>query len=66
MYHNETPEEILADLYQRGVQHLLVEGGRTLHQSFIDAGLYDEIRVETSGCRDIDAIDGNSIVYSYR
>ena len=66
VYHNETPEDILADLYQRGVQHLLVEGGRTLHQSFIDAGLYDEIRVETSGCRDIDAVDGHSIVCSYR
>jgi hypothetical protein len=37
-----------------------------IHQSFIKAGLYDEIRVETSGCRDIDAIDGHSIVYSYR
>lgn len=66
VYHEESLEDILADLYQRGVQHLLVEGGRTLHQSFIDAGLYDEIRVETSGCRDIDAIDGHSIVYSYR
>lgn len=66
VYHEESLEEILHDLHRRGVQHLLVEGGRTLHQSFIDAGLYDEIRVETSGYSGIDAIDGHSIVCSCR
>lgn len=66
VYHEESLEEILHDLWRRGVQHLLVEGGRTLHQSFIDAGLWDEFRVETSGYNGIDAIDGHSIVCSYR
>ncbi len=66
VYHEESLEEILHDLWRRGVQHLLVEGGRTLHQSFIDAGLYDEIRVETSRCSGLNAIDGHSIVYTRR
>ena len=33
-------------LYKRNLQSLLVEGGSTLHQSFIDAGLWDEIVIE--------------------
>ena len=37
---------ILTDLYDRGLQSLLVEGGAKLLQSFLDAGLWDEIRVE--------------------
>jgi len=40
--------DLLAKLYEDGVQSLLVEGGPMTHQSFIDAGLWDEIRVETS------------------
>ena len=35
------------DLYQQGIQSLIVEGGRKTHESFIEAGLWDEIRVET-------------------
>lgn len=33
-------------LYKRNLQSLLVEGGRALHQSFLDAGLWDEIVIE--------------------
>lgn len=33
-------------LYTRGLQSLLVEGGSQTLQSFIDAGLWDEIFVE--------------------
>lgn len=33
-------------LYKRGIQSLLVEGGSILLQSFIDAGMWDEIFVE--------------------
>ncbi len=36
----------LQDLYRQGVTSLLVEGGPTLHQSFISANLYDEVRIE--------------------
>ncbi|MDO4163244.1 MAG: bifunctional diaminohydroxyphosphoribosylaminopyrimidine deaminase/5-amino-6-(5-phosphoribosylamino)uracil reductase RibD [Bacteroides sp.] len=39
---------IMAALYVRGLQSLLVEGGSILLQSFIDAGLWDEIFVEES------------------
>jgi diaminohydroxyphosphoribosylaminopyrimidine deaminase/5-amino-6-(5-phosphoribosylamino)uracil reductase len=33
---------------EHGVTSLMVEGGAYLLQSFIDAGLYDDVRVETS------------------
>lgn len=33
-------------LHQRNIQSLLVEGGRELLQSFIDAGLWDEVFIE--------------------
>ena len=36
----------MKDLYERQLQSLLVEGGSRLLQSFIDAGLWDEIIVE--------------------
>lgn len=61
VYHDETLEEILADLYRRGVQHLLVEGGPILHKSFINAGLCDEMRIETSDKRSDHSIDGHTI-----
>lgn len=36
-------------MWADGIQSLLVEGGRETHQSFIDAGLWDEAFVETGG-----------------
>ena len=47
IYPHGNIEEILADLYNRGIQSLLVEGGAKLLQSFIDKGLWDEARIET-------------------
>ena len=38
--------QIMDSLYTLGIQTLLVEGGRELLQSFIDAGLWDEAYVE--------------------
>ena len=46
VYIKENLSEILKDLYERQLQSLLVEGGRQLLQSFINAGLWDEIIVE--------------------
>ena len=43
-----TLPQLMADLHQQHVQSLMVEGGAKTLQSFIDAGLWDEIRVETS------------------
>lgn len=37
--------QLLADLYQRKIQSVLVEGGTTLLNSFMEAGLWDEMRV---------------------
>ena len=39
---------LLKHLYENEMQSLVVEGGRKLLQSFIDRGLWDEIRVETA------------------
>jgi dihydrofolate reductase len=39
-----TPHEILADLTEKGVRHVYVDGGITL-QAFIHAGLIDEITI---------------------
>lgn len=44
-----TLPQLMVDLHQQHVQSLMVEGGAKTLQSFIDAGLWDEIRVETSG-----------------
>jgi len=38
---------ILAELHRRKIRRLIVEGGAALLQSFIDAGYWDEARVET-------------------
>lgn len=50
VFHAATGEwplhDVLGELAAEGVQSLLVEGGPTLHQAFIDQGLWDEIRVE--------------------
>lgn len=40
--------QLLDALYRRGMQSLLVEGGAETLQSFISAGTWDEIRVETA------------------
>lgn len=41
-------QEVLHDLYSKGIQSLLVEGGSKLLQSFINDNLWDEIFVEKS------------------
>ena len=43
--------QMMDALYEAQVQSLLVEGGTTMLQSFIDAGLWDEIRIERSPLR---------------
>lgn len=46
--HQDLLPPIMADLYGRGIQNLLVEGGSKLLQSFLDSGMWDEIFVEKS------------------
>jgi diaminohydroxyphosphoribosylaminopyrimidine deaminase/5-amino-6-(5-phosphoribosylamino)uracil reductase len=41
-------QQIMQILYQLQIQSVMVEGGATLLQSFIDAGLWDEARVITN------------------
>ncbi len=46
--HDRPLRQVIDDLYQHGIQSLIVEGGRQTHESFMAAGLWDEIRVETA------------------
>lgn len=41
-------DELMAQCYKENIQSLIVEGGCKTLQSFIDSGLWDEIRVETA------------------
>lgn len=45
---HEGVADILAQLYDKGISSVLVEGGATVLRSFIDSGLWDVARVETS------------------
>lgn len=46
VYNTGDINQILDDLYKRGIQSLMVEGGAQLLQHFIDTGLWDEARIE--------------------
>ena len=46
--HQRPLPQLINDLYQQEIQSMIVEGGRQTLQSFIDADLWDEIRVETA------------------
>jgi len=46
-FENNVIPEIFNCLYKKRIQSVLVEGGRTLLQSFIDAGLWDEAYIFT-------------------
>ena len=43
-----TVADLLARLYREGITSLLVEGGASMLRSFVDSGLWDVARVETS------------------
>ncbi len=43
--HDYSLQDILAELYEQKVLSVMVEGGRKIHQAFIDEGLWDEARV---------------------
>lgn len=45
--HDHPIASILQNCYERQLQSLIVEGGRATLQSFLDQGLWDEIRIET-------------------
>lgn len=48
VWENWKMEELMQVLYERNIQTLLVEGGAETHRRFLEAGLWDEIRVETA------------------
>ena len=46
--HDNGIDQILNECYERQQQSLIVEGGRQTLQSFLDRGLWDEIRIESA------------------
>lgn len=46
--HETSIDEILSKLYEAHSLSLIVEGGAKTHQSFLERGLWDELRVETA------------------
>jgi len=46
--HDRSLTQLMEDLYQHGIQSLIVEGGCQTHEAFLGARLWDEIRVETA------------------
>jgi diaminohydroxyphosphoribosylaminopyrimidine deaminase/5-amino-6-(5-phosphoribosylamino)uracil reductase len=56
----DSVEELLAELYDAGVQSLLVEGGAKVLQSFLKSGLYDEVRRITADMEIGQGIQGPS------
>jgi diaminohydroxyphosphoribosylaminopyrimidine deaminase/5-amino-6-(5-phosphoribosylamino)uracil reductase len=47
-FNDDFMTNMLQALYEHNLQTLMVEGGSKLHDSFLKAGLWDEIHVETS------------------
>ena len=43
--HKDILVQIMNDMYERSIQSVLVEGGALLLHSFINAGLFDEVRI---------------------
>ena len=52
--HCQSITGLIADLYQRGLQSLLVEGGAATLRQFLDLGLWDEIHQEI-GAKTLDS-----------
>ena len=44
----DLPHQVLASLYNEGINSVIIEGGATLFNSFIEPGLWDEARVITN------------------
>jgi len=53
--------ELLDDLYARGIQSVMVEGGAALAKSFLDEDLVDEIIVHVGGKPDVPASDALAV-----
>lgn len=45
---NDLIKKVLKELYKKGIQSVIIEGGRATLQSFIDAGIWDEARIFTA------------------
>jgi diaminohydroxyphosphoribosylaminopyrimidine deaminase / 5-amino-6-(5-phosphoribosylamino)uracil reductase len=48
IFDEQLPVNIMANLYQNGIQSIIIEGGRQTLESFIKAALWDEARIFTA------------------
>jgi len=64
-YKQDILPQIMQILYKRGLQSLLVEGGRELLQSFIDENLWDEAFVEESSMQLFSGVQAPEISHPY-
>lgn len=48
IFDEELPATIMANLYEKGIQSVIIEGGRHTLESFIKAKLWDEARIFTA------------------
>lgn len=55
--------QVLRVLFEQKLNSLLVEGGASLHRSFLEAGLFDEIRIETAPFDLFDGVKSPDIQY---
>jgi diaminohydroxyphosphoribosylaminopyrimidine deaminase / 5-amino-6-(5-phosphoribosylamino)uracil reductase len=60
-FNNHPLQQILDDLFNKNIQSLIVEGGSTLLESFIKAGLWDEARIFTGSQRFGNGVQAPSI-----
>jgi diaminohydroxyphosphoribosylaminopyrimidine deaminase/5-amino-6-(5-phosphoribosylamino)uracil reductase len=61
---NDTIQQVLSHLYNLDIQSLIVEGGSTILQQFIDLNLYDEIRIFQSNEKLNDGISAPKFILS--
>ncbi len=65
-YTRDIVPQMMNELYNRRLQSLLVEGGSQLLQTFIDAGLWDEIYIEKCSPRLISGVKAPEISQKFR
>lgn len=58
--------QVMGHLYDQGIQSIIVEGGAALHQSFIEANLWDEARVFESTVSFEEGIDAARLFLPHR
>lgn len=65
-YKKDVLSQVLTVLYQQGLQSLLVEGGPFLQRQFLQKGIWDEIRVESTPVKLYQGVEAPVLLPEYR